>query len=359
MRPAAPAAGVRADRRGGSGAGSSRERGAERAAGSPRGGRGRRRGRGAGVQRRRPARRRGPGEQGAGARRDRQLVLRVPLAAHHRQPGAGRPAQGGAVVRPAHRARVPARHGAGAATAPTAGARWPPSASSGLDGTLRPVAGALAVAQSLRARGVRGLVLPAGNAAEAALVPGLEVYPADVAGGGRRADRGRRRRGRSAGRPGRRCWPRRRRATPTSPTSSGRTAVKRALEVAVAGAHNVLMTGPPGAGKTMLARRLPGIMPPLTRDEAIEITRVHSVAGLLPPGRAAGRAAALPGAAPHHLVAGPRGRRRHAAPGRGEPRPPRRALPRRVPRVPALRPRGPSPAAGGRRGDHQPPAAPR
>ena len=83
----------------------------------------------------------------------------------------------------------------------------------------------------------------------------------------------------------------------------GQDGVKRALEVAVAGAHNVLMTGPPGAGKTMLARRLPGIMPPLTREEAIEITRVHSVAGLLPPGEPL--VVRRPFRAPHHTISSP------------------------------------------------------
>ena len=95
----------------------------------------------------------------------------------------------------------------------------------------------------------------------------------------------------------------------TSPRSAGQQDAKRALEIAAAGGHNLLMVGPPGAGKTMLARRLPGILPPPDFAEALDITRVHSAAGL-GDGRAGARTA-LPLAAPHHL-----GRRASSAAGR-------------------------------------------
>jgi magnesium chelatase family protein len=80
----------------------------------------------------------------------------------------------------------------------------------------------------------------------------------------------------------------------------GQLLARRALEIAAAGSHNLLLVGPPGGGKTMMARRLPGILPPLTFDEALDVTAVHSVAGLLPPG--AGLQTKRPFRAPHHTI---------------------------------------------------------
>lgn len=143
-----------------------------------------------------------------------------------------------------------------------------------LDGLLRPVRGAVSFALAARAAGRRRLYLPRANADEAALVDGIEVIAlgalSDLAAGG-------------ALRP----W-RRSRARPAAAVGArgdlsevrGQPAARRALEVAAAGGHHLLMSGPPGSGKTMLARRLPGILPPLDAEQALEVTRVRSAAGL-------------------------------------------------------------------------------
>jgi magnesium chelatase family protein len=151
----------------------------------------------------------------------------------------------------------------------------------GLDGSIRPVPGVLPIAAHLKAcHNVASLVVPAENAGEAALVQGLEVYGAStleetvshvlgVAPMARAHVDAAELLGRSSG------------SVPDLSDVRGQHAARRALEIAAAGAHNVLMVGPPGSGKTMLAFRLPGILPPMTLLEALEATRVHSVAGLM------------------------------------------------------------------------------
>jgi len=171
-----------------------------------------------------------------------------------------------------------------------------------LDGRVRPTKGVLSAAMLAKQRGLRGIIVPAVNAAEAAVVSGLEVIPVTCLTEAAGFLSG---------------------ALPLEPTVidlsevfaasaaydcdfsevRGQEQVKRALTIAAGGMHNVLLIGPPGSGKSMLAKRVPTILPPLSLEESLETTRIHSVSGQLPAGM--GLLATRPVRNPHHSASTP------------------------------------------------------
>ncbi|PWT85290.1 MAG: hypothetical protein C5B57_03235 [Blastocatellia bacterium] len=166
-----------------------------------------------------------------------------------------------------------------------------------LDGSIHATRGVLPIAAAAKREGVAGIILPSANAGEAAIVSGLDVFPvASLVEAVRALNQ-------PAAAPPLIHVPAAASAAPDTPDLSdvrGQLLARRALQIAAAGRHNLLLIGPPGAGKTMMARRLPGILPPLTFDEALEATAVHSVAGVVPPGT--GLLVDPPFRAPHHTI---------------------------------------------------------
>jgi magnesium chelatase family protein len=222
-----------------------------------------------------------------------------------------------------------------------------------LDGRVRKIKGGLSLALLAKRKKMRGVILPEENAREAAVVDGIEVYPvANLSQAVSFLNE----------------------QLPLEPFEldgeayeaskilgehdfadvRGQEAVKRAIAIASAGSHNLLMVGPPGTGKTMLAQRIPGILPPLTRQESLETTAIYSALGLLPDGVALMDQRPCAHAAPLRDGAGADRRRDDPQARRGLTGASRHPLSRRAARVQPLRAGNAPPAAGKRRSDRRP-----
>ena len=168
-----------------------------------------------------------------------------------------------------------------------------------LDGTLRPIKGALPVAICAKEKDIKGLILPTENAQEASVVDGVKVAGADslsevidILNGQIEKD--------IQSIDLTTYFNKQKKQALDFSDVKGQEQVKRALEVAAAGGHNVIMVGPPGSGKTMLSKRLPTILPDLTLQEALETTKIHSVSGVMPDG--IGLIGVRPFRSPHHTI---------------------------------------------------------
>ena len=168
-----------------------------------------------------------------------------------------------------------------------------------LSGEVRPVNGVLPIALCARAQGKRGLIVPADNAAEAAVVAGLAVYPARTLREVAEFVAGKRDLPVFTEDP-MQVFQQQRHYDVDFVDVKGQESAKRALEVAAAGGHNVIMIGPPGSGKTLLAKQMPTILPDATLEEALETTKIHSISGLLSKGQAL--VATRPFRSPHHTT---------------------------------------------------------